>query len=136
VDETEFGDEIDDTVTLRNLHGDGEIVCCFWREEDVDCLFREWRVWRLVTDFYYVELSVSSFSNSKEKVAYSCTSSRPDCESKKLGGLRSRVQLECCESSGVTLDRLRDTPLDRVELESSLDLKARWVGVGRDTDQD
>lgn len=59
MNETEFRDEVDNTVTLRDLHGDGEIVCRFWWEEDIDCLFREWWVWRLVTNLDYVELQVS-----------------------------------------------------------------------------
>jgi len=37
VDETVLGDEVDDAVTSRDLHGDGEIVGGFGREEDVDC---------------------------------------------------------------------------------------------------
>ncbi len=35
MDESIFGDEIDDSVELGDLHGDGEIVGSFRREENI-----------------------------------------------------------------------------------------------------
>jgi len=66
VDETEFGDQVDDTVTLRDLHGDWEIVCCFWREEYIDCLLCEWDIGCFVADLDNVELLISSVSVTKK----------------------------------------------------------------------
>lgn len=60
MDKSEFGDEVDDAVALRDLHGDWEVVGRFGREEDVDGLFLEWGVWRLVSDLHDVELSRSA----------------------------------------------------------------------------
>jgi hypothetical protein len=56
VNKTEFGHQVDDTVTLRDLHGDWEIVCCFWGEEDIDCFFLERDIGCFVTDLDNVEL--------------------------------------------------------------------------------
>ena len=56
VDESEFRDKVDDAVLLRDLHGDGEIVCRLGREEDVDLLLLEGWVRSLVTDLHDMEL--------------------------------------------------------------------------------
>ena len=56
MDKTVLGDEVDDTVLLRDLHGDGEVVGCLCGEEDVDGLLGEHRVRRVVVDFDDVKL--------------------------------------------------------------------------------
>lgn len=67
MDETEFGNEVDDTVALRDLHGDWEIVCGFWREEYVDRLLGEGGVALFEADLDYVELVVSCIRSSKQE---------------------------------------------------------------------
>jgi hypothetical protein len=67
VDETEFGNEVDDTVALRDLHGDWEVVCGFWREEYVDCFLGEGGVTLFEADLDYVELAVSCIRRDSEK---------------------------------------------------------------------
>lgn len=61
VDETEFCDEVDDTVFGGDLHSDREIVCRFGREEYIDGFLLEGWVGSLVTNLDYVEL-VSAMS--------------------------------------------------------------------------
>ena len=56
VDETVLGREVDDTVLLGDLHGDGEVIGCLGREVHVDGLLRERRVGSLVVDLDYVKL--------------------------------------------------------------------------------
>lgn len=64
MDETEFGNEVDDTMALRDLHGDWEIVCSFWGEEYVDRLLGEGGVALFEADLDYVELMVSCIPRS------------------------------------------------------------------------
>lgn len=45
VNETVLGDQIDDSVFLRDLHRYREVVVGFWREVYVDSLLGERRVW-------------------------------------------------------------------------------------------
>lgn len=56
VDETVLRDEVDDSVSLRNLHSHGEVVDGFGGEEDVSCLFLEDWVRSIVIDLHDVKL--------------------------------------------------------------------------------
>ena len=46
MNESVFRENEDDAVTSRNLHCDGEVVCCLGREEDID-FFLERRIIRI-----------------------------------------------------------------------------------------
>lgn len=136
VNESKLGDEVNDTMALRDLHGNGEVVGGLGREEDFDCLFLERWIWRLVTYLYNVKLIQSALTPpsvplrfNPEAMTYHSSCGCPDGESKELGRLRCRVHLERGECCSMSFDRLRDSPLDRVELECSLDLESRWVLV-------
>lgn len=126
VNEAELGDEVDDTVLLRDLHSDGEVVGRLWGEEDVDGLLRERRVGGLVADLDNMKLGAGAGTDGKAE---------------ELARGAGTVQLELSEGSSVTLDGLRDAPLDRVELHGALNLEGvrAWLAgsrVGRDTDED
>lgn len=56
MNETVLGDEVDDAVLLRDLHRDREIVGSLRREENVDGLLRERRVWQGMIDLDDMEL--------------------------------------------------------------------------------
>jgi hypothetical protein len=58
VNETVFGDEVDDTVSFRDLHSDGEIVGSFRREEDIDSFLGVNGVGGGVIDFDDVKLLI------------------------------------------------------------------------------
>ncbi len=58
MDETELGNEVDYTVLLRYLHGDGEVVGSFGREEDINRFLLEWRIGSLMTDFDNMQLKI------------------------------------------------------------------------------
>lgn len=75
MDETKLGDEVDDSVLLRYLHGDGEIVERFGREKDVDCFLLEGWVGRLMTDLDDVKLDMSEvlFEKCQTSPRYSGT---------------------------------------------------------------
>lgn len=75
VDETVFRDEVDDTVALRDLHRDGEIVRGLGREEDVDRFLRVHRVGGSVIDLDDVELSTQEIvrNRSEDRVKFGLT---------------------------------------------------------------
>lgn len=56
VNEAILGDEVNDAVLLRHLHGDREVIWCFSGEENVDSLLREHRVRSVVVNFNDVKL--------------------------------------------------------------------------------
>lgn len=56
MDEAVFRDKVNDTVFLRDLHGDGEVIGRLWWEVNIDVLLGEWRVRRLMVDLNDVQL--------------------------------------------------------------------------------
>ena len=56
VDESVFRYEINDTMTFRDLHSDGEIASGFGREEHISSLLREYWIGGVVIDFNDVKL--------------------------------------------------------------------------------
>jgi hypothetical protein len=56
VDKSVFCDQINDTMTFRDLHGDGEIASGFSGEEYISRLLREYWIGGVVVDFNNVEL--------------------------------------------------------------------------------
>lgn len=126
MDETKLGDKVKNTVLLRDLQRDGEVVQSLGREEHIDSLLLEGRVWWLVTNLNNVQLGPSS---------------RPNCKGKQLSRVGSAVELDGSECSSVTFDGLGDASLDRIKLHGALDLETvltrlASVGVRRDTDKD
>ena len=51
VDKAIFRNKIDDAVGFGNLHGNGEVVCSFGWEVDIDGLFDKGWIGVLVVDF-------------------------------------------------------------------------------------
>ena len=102
-------------MTLRNLHGDWEIVCCFGREEYIDCFLLEGWVGRLVSDLDYMELHVSLHSYKNDE-AYSSACCCPDGKGKQLGRLSRTVYFQSSECRRMSLDRLGNPSFDRIKL--------------------
>lgn len=57
VDETVLGREVDDAMSLRDLHSDGEVVRGLRWEVNIDGFLRKWRVGGLMIDLYDMKLS-------------------------------------------------------------------------------
>ena len=51
-----FGDEEDDAVSSRDLHCNREVIGCFGREEDINCLLLEGRIIRIMIDLDNMQL--------------------------------------------------------------------------------
>lgn len=69
-------------------------------------------------------------------VAYLGTGRSSHCECKQLGLVLVTVQLDFSKRSGVTFNRLTDTPIPAVELHSTLYFERRRVGrVARNTNE-
>ena len=60
MDETIFGDKVDDTMFLRNLHGDRKIVCRFRWEVNIHVLLDECRIRCLMIDLDNMQLYQAS----------------------------------------------------------------------------
>ncbi len=122
VNEAVLCDEVDNTVTLADLHGNGEVVGGLGWEEDIDGLFGESGLAILVVDLYNVKLGTGGSAVGKGE---------------KLERVGCCVGLELCECGSVTLDGLRDTTVARVKLHGTLDTEGVGSarGVSRDTNK-
>ena len=144
VDEPVLGDEVDDAVLLRDLHGDREIVRGLGREEDVDGLLGEHWVRGVVVKFDDVKLEaqrrdgiVSARKHSIEaSPACLCARSSPHRESKQLRRCRRTIQLQLRKARSMTLNRLAHAPLATIQLHAPLNLERARSRIARDAHQD
>ena len=106
VNKAVLGNHEDDTILLRDLESDGEIVGGLGREEDVDSLLLEDWVRFGVVDLNNVNLGTSSSSHS---------------ETEELGILGSALEAQGAERSSVTLNGLTNATVLGVQLHGADD---------------
>lgn len=90
---------------------------------------------------YKVSSCLRHRAEGREEVAHLRTVGLPCSKSKHLASHGRSLLLDRCKRRRVTLDRLTDAPLHRVQLHASLHLESvlprlASLRVGRDTDDD
>lgn len=137
MDEAHLGKHINDTETLANLHGYGEISWVFRSKEHLGSLLGEWRIVVWMIDFNDLQLRfahkylVSCIFKWLMNVYLGVSSDSAYTKGEQFGRLRSVFKLYFGKSSSVTFNRLTDTTFSRIKLHGSHYTSLLW----RDTNQ-
>jgi hypothetical protein len=139
VNEAKLCDEVDDSVLLRHLHRNWEIVRRLWRKINIDCLFGEGRIGLLVVDLYNVELmkDLAEPSYQLEAKSYLGAGSCTDSEGEKLCWILTTIKLKLGKRCSMPFNRLADSTLTGIKLHSTADLERRGIrAITRDANED
>ena len=117
MDEAVLGDEVDEAVSLRDLHGDREVVDGLVGEVDLDGLLGVDGQGRLVVDLDDVQLRPRGGADGKGE---------------EFGVVGGAFESDGAKGGGVALDRLTDPTLPRIQLHGP----GHSALLGRDADDD